>query len=65
MTTNGDTWRIRSNIMTLEEAIEHAKDVALHIDCLECARDHQQLVEWLEELKARRGRTGIFVQNKV
>lgn len=23
-------------------------------DCLECAAEHQQLAEWLEELKARR-----------
>jgi hypothetical protein len=51
--------------MTLDQAIEHAKDVALHVDCLECANDHRQLVEWLEELKARRERTGVFAQNKV
>ena len=23
-------------------------------DCLECAKEHEQLAEWLEELKARR-----------
>ena len=49
--------------MDLEEAIKHAKDIATnkynegflcHANpdgCAECAREHEQLAEWLEELK--------------
>ena len=54
--------------MDIQEAIEHAKDVANknylegmlchanpdddHLDaCIECAREHEQLAEWLEELQ--------------
>ena len=58
--------------MTLDEAIEHAKekteeqkkqgsiccdsleDTIRAEKCLECAREHEQLAEWLEELKERR-----------
>ena len=59
---------------TLDEAIEHCKDVAKQNDrkairnrnhggyayeaeariCEECAMEHRQLAEWLEELKERR-----------
>lgn len=43
--------------MTLQEAIDHAREVAngLHpnIDgCSECAKQHGQLADWLEELLA-------------
>lgn len=57
-------------MLTLEEAIQHCKDEAKELniqsyttegmsdkekfDCLECAKDHEQLVSWLEELKERR-----------
>ena len=63
-------------MMTLEEAIIHAEEVAeaeerfakLHqrldrgikgsgkryLSCLECAKEHRQLAEWLRELKAYR-----------
>ena len=57
--------------MTLDEAIEHAKEKAkelydeamfVHANpndekldaCIECASEHEQLAEWLTELKARR-----------
>ena len=51
--------------MTLDEAIQHAKDVVdeensklLKVGeeyvCSECAKEHEQLVEWLEELKEYR-----------
>lgn len=56
--------------MTLDEAIKHCKEKAeelreqvdTHIvvdaeeigDCIECAKEHEQLSEWLEELKAWR-----------
>ena len=39
--------------MTLDEAIEHAKEVA-NYQCNECGKQHKQLAEWLEELKSRR-----------
>jgi hypothetical protein len=58
-------------MMTLEETIEHFKEVAsenrqyalefarVHIydsarNCQECAVEHEQLAEWLTELKQRR-----------
>ena len=39
--------------MTLNEAIEHAKEKAAELrerNCIECAVEHEQLVTWLEEL---------------
>lgn len=38
-------------MITLDDAILHCKDRAKE-DCSECAKEHQQLAEWLEELKA-------------
>ena len=54
--------------LTLDEAISHAKEVAkskrfeatynfpdlkeYYDNCLECAEQHKQLAEWLEELKS-------------
>ena len=53
--------------MTLEEAIDHCEEVAEENEknaksinniykksCLECAKYHRQLAEWLRELKAYR-----------
>lgn len=40
--------------MTLDEAIQHAKEVALTCSDKECGLDHRQLAVWLEELKQRR-----------
>lgn len=58
--------------MTIDEAINHAKEVASELKrksgicvqndnecdkfsgCLNCAKEHEQLAEWLEELKAMR-----------
>lgn len=39
--------------MTLDEAIKHAEEVA-NSQCSECGEEHQQLAEWLKELKAYR-----------
>ncbi len=39
--------------MTLDEAIQHAQEIA-DKGCDQCAKDHQQLAEWLTELKNRR-----------
>lgn len=36
--------------MTLEEAIQHARDKAAGMECTECGQDHQQLADWLTEL---------------
>lgn len=51
-------------MMTLDEAIVHAKETAKKLramtsvtdgkpynECLECAKEHEQLADWLEELK--------------
>lgn len=54
--------------MTIDEAIEHAKEKAkeqryyanfehngmMYQSCIKCAEEHEQLAEWLEELKAMR-----------
>ena len=40
-------------VMTLDEAIEHAEEVAKYY-CNGCGLEHQQLADWLKELKARR-----------
>ena len=43
--------------MTLDEAIEHAKEASLREDlCDECRKEHAQLAEWLAELKTMKGR---------
>ena len=44
----------RDKCMSLEEAIEHLKEVIPTIDCEACQQDHIQLLEWLNELKERR-----------
>lgn len=36
--------------MTLDEAIIHCEEVA-NSECSECAKQHQQLAEWLKELR--------------
>ena len=40
--------------MEIDEAIKHCEEVAeeKQKSCVECARDHLQLAEWLKELKA-------------
>ena len=51
--------------MTLEQAIQHCHEKAKELraeavlqahnpECEECASEHEQLAEWLTELKARR-----------
>lgn len=43
--------------MSLDEAIQHAKEVATQNrsnGCIERAEQHDQLAEWLEELKQYR-----------
>lgn len=36
-------------MMTLDEAINHCEEKAR--DCSECAKEHEQLAQWLKELK--------------
>jgi hypothetical protein len=43
-------------MMTLDEAIQHANEVASTCSNKECGLDHAQLAMWLEELKQRRMR---------
>ena len=40
--------------MTLDEAIGHAREVARTCDDSRCAKDHERLAEWLEELRLAR-----------
>lgn len=41
--------------MTLEQAIQHCKEVAIEYEakgeCYECGKEHRQLAEWLEDYK--------------
>ena len=49
-------------MMNIDEAIKHCEEKAVEqaeiaksngdIDCLECAKEHKQLADWLKELKA-------------
>ena len=40
--------------MTLEEAIEHAENIAVSAIGCECREEHRQLAAWLRELQERR-----------
>lgn len=49
--------------MTLDEAIQHAKEIAQNEKCdkscnFECTKEHEQLAKWLEELKRLRKEIG-------
>ena len=44
--------------MTLDEAIEHASEVA--DGCGECAEEHEQLAEWLRELRLARMKVDLL-----
>lgn len=46
--------------MTIDEAIEHCKNIK---SCDECEKEHQQLAEWLEELKELRKEKDKFDRN--
>lgn len=39
-------------MMSLEQAIEHAEDVAISAIGCECREEHRQLAEWLKILKS-------------
>ena len=46
-------------MLSIDEAIAHAREVASRkfddrVHCISCAEEHEQLAEWLEELKALR-----------
>jgi len=41
-------------MLALEEAIEHAEDIAISAIGCECREEHRQLAEWLRELQERR-----------
>lgn len=65
-------------MMTLDEAIKHCEEVAekkeasykvelalglgTNADCKDCAEEHQQLAEWLRELKEQRKIQDILLQ---
>ena len=58
--------------MTIDEAIAHAREVASRkfddrVHCIRCAEEHEQLAEWLEELKAYREKKcnkSVYLVNK-
>ena len=46
-------------MLSIDEAIAHAREVASRkfddrVHCISCAEEHEQLAEWLKELKALR-----------
>ena len=46
-------------MLSIDEAIAHAREVASRkfddrVHCIKCAEEHEQIAEWLEELKALR-----------
>ena len=46
-------------MLSIDEAIAHAREVASRkfddrVHCISCTEEHEQLAEWLEELKALR-----------
>ena len=43
--------RERSDVLSETSTTSKGKEIS---DCLECAEEHEQLAEWLEELKAYR-----------
>ena len=45
---------VRTMSRTLEEAIEHAEDIAVSAIGCECREEHRQLAAWLRELQERR-----------
>lgn len=50
--------------MSLDEAIQHAKEVAAQNrsnGCIECAEQHELLAEWLEEMKEYRSQDLVEV----
>lgn len=49
--------------MTLNETIEHARELANTIECKECANEHQQLANFLVELKLLREQFTEFTGN--
>lgn len=51
-------------MMTLDEAIQHANEVAATCTNKECSLDHKQLAMWLEELKQRRLKDERAIQMK-
>ena len=49
--------------MTLDEAIKHAQEIA-DKGCDQCAKDHQQLADWLIELKQKEKRVDMEQKDK-
>ena len=53
--------------MTIDEAIAHAREVASRkfddrVHCIRCAEEHEQLAEWLEELKDYQDKNKMVVR---
>lgn len=56
-----EKWELVKKPMALREAIAHAKEIAKTCDDTVCAKDHKNLAEWLEELRAYRFRYGPII----
>ena len=52
-------------MMTLDEAIQHAKEVSAQCTNQECSLEHMQLAKWLEELKQRRLKDEMAIKMKL
>lgn len=56
-------------MMTIDEAIEQAREVASRkfddkVRCIKCSEFHEQIAEWLEELKAIKSNWSYVQGNK-
>lgn len=52
-------------MMTLNEAIDHLRESLAdpgHFSCAECAEQHVQLLQWLEELKDSRQAMNVLCE---
>lgn len=55
--------KIPDDSQELDDAIEHAKEVARTTKGLKCAKEHEQLAKWLEELKTLRESAMIYTSS--
>jgi hypothetical protein len=54
---------VHTSTMTLDEAIEHYKNISEKIDCQGCSAEHSQLGEWLTELKQYKIKESNYISN--
>jgi alcohol dehydrogenase class IV len=54
-----------TNMMTLDEAIEHYIEVSENCQNEQCSLEYEQLVRWLEELRQYREREERAIKMKI